>query len=75
MAIMQRTAWGQAVRKRAWGVGVRFPSAFAVRSMSALVRLMTGPGGGPRSYPRERFSDYELRQIVSGRKDRLNGPF
>ena len=73
MAIMQRTAWGQAVRTRAWGVGVRFPSALVARSMSALGRLVVGPGGGYRSYPRERFSDYELHQIVAGRKDRFDG--
>ena len=73
MAIMQRTAWGQAVRTRARSVGVRFPSALVARSMSALVRLAVGSGGGYRSYPRERFSDYELHQVVSGRKDRLDG--
>ena len=73
MAIMQRTAWGQAVRTRAWSVGVRFPSILVVRSVSALVRLAVGQGGGYRSYPRERFSDYELHQIVSGRKDSFDG--
>ena len=73
MAIMQRTAWGQAVRTRAWSVGVRFPTAMVARSMSTLGRLVVGSGGGYRSYPRERFSDHELHQIVSGRKDRLDG--
>ena len=73
MAIMQRTAWGQAVRTRVWSVGVRFPSALVARSMSALVRIVAGSGGGYRSYPRERFSDYELHQVVAGRKDRFDG--
>ena len=73
MAIMQRTAWGQAVRTRAWSFGVRFPSAMVARSMSALGRLVAGSGGGYRSYPGERFSDYELHQIVAGRKDRFDG--
>jgi len=73
MAIMQRTAWGHAARTRAWSVGVHFPSSLVARSMSALGRLLVGPGGGVRSYPRERFSDYELHQIVAGRKDRFDG--
>jgi hypothetical protein len=41
--------------------------------MSALGRLVAGSGGGYRSHPRERFSDYELHQIVAGRKDRFDG--
>jgi hypothetical protein len=43
------------------------------RSMSVLGKLVVGSGGGYRSYPRERFSDYELHQIVAGRKDRFDG--
>ena len=73
MAIAQRAACGQTVRARAWGVGVRFPGSLVARSMSVLGRLVAGSGGGIRSYPRERFSDYELHQIVAGRKDRFDG--
>jgi hypothetical protein len=73
MAIMQRTALGQVVRRRAWNVGVRFPSAFLARSVSTVGRLIVGSGGEYRNYPRERFSDYELHQIVAGRKDRFDG--
>ena len=73
MAIMQRTAWGQAVRTRARSVGDHFPTAMVARSVSVLWKLVAGSGGGYRSYPRERFSDYELHQIVAGRKDRFDG--
>ena len=74
MAIMQRTAWGQAVRTRAWSVGVRFPSAVVARSASALGRLLVGSGGpGPRGYPREGFPEIELHEIMAGRRDRFDG--
>jgi hypothetical protein len=51
MAIMQRTALGQVVERRAWNVGVRFPSAFLARSVSAVGRLIVGSGGEYRNYP------------------------
>jgi len=75
MAIVQQTAWGQAVRTRAWSAGVRLPSAIVAGSLSAVWQFVAGSGGGYRNYPRERFSDYELHQIVAGRKDRLDAPF
>jgi len=43
------------------------------KTASNVGRLLLGSSSGPRSYPRERFSDYELHQIVSGRKDRFDG--
>ena len=73
MAIMQRTAWGQVARRRAWSVGIRFPTALLARSASTVGRLVIGSGSGFRNYPRERFSEYELHQIVAGRKDRFDG--
>ena len=73
MAIVQRTALGQVVRRRAWSVGIRFPSALVARSISVVGRALAGSGGGYRSYRREGFPDHELHQIVAGRKDRFDG--
>jgi len=73
MAVVQRTLSGQTTRRHAWRSGVFAPAAVAGRAVSALVRLAAGSGSGYRSYPRERFSDFELHQLVAGRKDRLDG--
>jgi hypothetical protein len=42
-------------------------------AVATLVRLAVGSGGGYRNYPRERFSDYKMHQLVAGRKDRPDG--
>ena len=73
MAIVQRALTGRTARRNAWRSGVCAPAAVAARAVSALVRLAAGSGSGYRSYPRERFSDFELHQLVAGRKDRLDG--
>jgi len=73
MAFAQRTVSGQTALRQAWRSGVCAPAAVAARAVSALVRLAAGSGSGYRNYPRERFSDFELHQLVAGRKDRLGG--
>jgi len=73
MALAQRTGLRDIGRRRALRAGVRVPTALMAGSMLALGRLILGGEGGLRSYPHERFSDFELHQIVAGRKDRLDG--
>jgi hypothetical protein len=73
MAIVQRTALGQVVRRRAWGVGVRFPERFGRADGLGRCQFFAGSGGGYRSYRREGYPEHELHQIVSGRKDRFDG--
>lgn len=74
MAIAQRAVSGRTSRRNAWRSGVRAPVAVGARAVSALVRLTAGSGSGYRNYPHERFSDFELQQLVAGRKDRFGGP-
>lgn len=73
MAIVQRALTGRTAQPRSWVAGVRFPARVVARSILTVGRLLTGAGSGYRSYPRERFSDYELHQLVAGHKDRLDG--
>ena len=73
MAIAERALQGQSPRRSAWRAGTQVPAAIFAKTASNLGRLLLGSGGGPRSYPRERFSDYELHQIVAGRKDSFDG--
>ena len=73
MAFAQRTVSGQTSRRNTWRSGVSASAAVAARAASTLVRLAVGSGSGYRNYPRERFSDFELHQLVAGRKDRFSG--
>ena len=72
MAIAQGSLQGKSLRRSAWRAGICVPAAMFARTASTVGRLVVG-SGGYRDYPRERFSDYELHQVVSGRKDRLDG--
>ena len=72
MAFAQRTVSEQTARRNAWRSGGRAPAAVAARAVSALVRLAAGSCSGYRNYPAERFSDFELHQLVAGRKDRFD---
>ena len=72
MGFAQRTVSGQTSRRNAWRSGGRAPAAVAARAVSTLVRVAAGSGSGYRNYPRERFSDFELHQLLAGRKDRFD---
>lgn len=73
MAMAQRSVMGQAARPRAWLAGVRVSARFLSAPVSALGRVLAGPGGGPRGYPREGFPEIELHEIMAGRRDRFDG--
>jgi len=73
MAVVQRALTGRTARPRSWVAGVLVPARVVARSISTVGRRLTGSGSGYRNYPRERFSDFELHQLVAGRKDRLGG--
>lgn len=71
MAQQQRTLPGQARASRVWAIGSGMPSA-ALRSTRAAGRLLVGTGG-IRTYPKQRYPEHELHQILAGRKDRFDG--
>jgi hypothetical protein len=72
MAIAQGALQEKSLRRSAWRAGICVPAAMLTKTASTVGRLVAG-SGGYRNYPRERLSDYELHQVVSGRKDRLDG--
>jgi hypothetical protein len=69
----QRSTIGQVARPQAWLAGVRFSARLVSGPLSALGRIVAGPGGGPRQYPRDGFPEIELHEIVAGRRDRFDG--
>ena len=73
MSIAQQTIGVAEARPRAWQNPVRFPAAALSRAASMVGRALVGSGGGPREYPRGRYPEHELHQIVAGRKDRFDG--
>jgi hypothetical protein len=72
MVMAQGSLQGKTVRRSAWRAGISVPAAMFTKTALTVGRLIVG-SGGYRNYPRERFSDYELHQLVAGRKDRLDG--
>ena len=73
MTMAQRSTIGQVARPQAWLAGVRFSARLVSGPVLALGRIVAGPGGGPRQYPRDGFPEIELHEIMTGRKDRFDG--